>query len=105
MKKERQFLKDLYGNTVVQRPFIKLLQNNRELRKELFQQYLNTEIKPDVALYWESFYSSDELDKMISTKKDTPLYSLRLQFYDLLDRKELPEKYWKHSIDKTPLLK
>jgi len=104
MKKKRQFLSDLNGNKMVEIPFIKLFQKNKELRNQLYQQYLKTEPIPEVSLYWENFYSSDEVARMIEENRDHALYTLRSEFHNLLVKKELPEKYYKHSIDHTKII-
>lgn len=103
MKKERQFLQDLYRTRLFIVPFIELFQKNKDLRRELFQQYLKAKVVPEVSLYWENFYNRKELDEMVRGK-DGPLYVLKHQFHELLAKEELPEKYYKHSLENTPIL-
>lgn len=103
MKKERQFLQDLYRTRLFKVPFIELFQKNKDLRRELFRQYLKAKLVPEVSLYWENFYNRKELDEMAGGK-DGPLYVLKHQFHELLAKEELPEKYNKRSLENTPIL-
>lgn len=102
METEKQFTTDLQQSNL---PFIEMFKKNDDLRNELFQQYLETERFSDVSLYWQSFYTSDELDKMIQEGKDSPLYTLQTEFHNLIGKNELSKKYYKHSIEQTAIIK
>jgi len=124
MKKERQFLNDLYRRTLYIIPFIELFQKNKELKKELFQQYLKTDIKPEFSLFLNSHYSDQELEAgfelahnnipvinfgmasfIPQTDFENSIKDLEKEFYTLSTKKEIAEKFCKHSISETPIIK
>lgn len=53
MQRKRQFLFDLYKNRIGQISFLDYFKNDRFLRKKLFEQYLNTDIKPNFDFFYE----------------------------------------------------
>lgn len=130
MKKERQFLHDLYRGRVSKIPFIELFQNNKELRNELFKQYLKTDTEPDFSLYLNKHYTSKELEKgfeeargnlpsyqsgnvpynlaagfVLQNDFEISIQNLRSKFHTLIAKNEIPEEFYKHSITRTPFIK
>ncbi len=124
MKKERQFLYDLYRRRVKNLPFLHLFQQNKELRKELFQQYLKTDLKPDYDLFLRSHYSEKDLKEgfmevreriplsrvgmasfVPQTDFETSLHNLKREFHNLSAQDQLPDKFKTHSIEKTEVIK
>jgi len=127
MKKKRQFLKDLYRNRVVDLPFIELFQRNKELRNILFDEYLKTDIKPNLSLYLNSFYTDKEIQQEIikannkipnrkfgniymadfvpSTDFEIEYQRINKDFYSLSAKGRVPKEFCKHSISETDLMK
>jgi hypothetical protein len=127
MKKKRQFLKDLYRNRVVDLPFIELFQTNIELRNILFDEYLKTDIKPDLSLYLNKFYTDKEIEQEIikannkipnrkfnnmhmadfvpMTDFEIEFQRIKKEFYSFCAKNEIPKDFCKHSISETCLMK
>lgn len=124
MKKERQFLQDLHRRRVKILPFLHLFQQNKQLRKELFQQYIKTDLKPDYDLFQSSHYSKIELEEgIMAVRKRIPLsrvgmanfipqtdfeislHNLKRKYADLVAKDQLPEKFKKHMIEETAIIK
>ncbi|MBU7571634.1 MAG: hypothetical protein KAF41_13455, partial [Flavobacterium sp.] len=125
MKKEREFLTELYSNHIEEIPFLLHFQRDKQLKSKLFVEYLQTETKPNFSLYLSSHFSKTELDNgfaeiqnniPVSENKNTiagfvpntdfenKIYDLRNQFYDLVAKRELPEIYYSHSIVETKVV-
>lgn len=126
MKKEREFLTELYSNHIEEIPFLVHFQNDKQLKSKLFAEYLQTETKPNFSLYLSSYFSKTELDNgfaeiqnniPVSENKNTiagfvpntdfenKISDLRNQFYDLVSKHELSEMYFSHSITETKVIK
>lgn len=126
MKKEREFLTELYSNHIEEIPFLVHFKNDKQLKSKLFAEYLQTETKPNFSLYLSSHFSKTELDNgfaeiqnniPVSENKKTiagfvpntdfenKISDVRNQFYDLVAKRELSEMYFSHSITETKVIK
>jgi hypothetical protein len=128
MKKEREFLNELYSNQIEKIPYLDYFRNDKYLRKKLFAEYLLTEKKVDLNLFLSNYYSDNEWNKgFIEIHENLPriesrslsdvtipcatfrqktefeknISVLKDKFNHLVSEKELPEKYFSHSIIKT----
>lgn len=120
--KETEFLREL-EKAANELQLLQYFLENEHLRNGLFEQYANTETKPDLRLYYGKYFTETELsneiaknNEMISvqTKDSAAIFApvtdfdkrigeIETEFYDLLKNKNLPKIYYSHSIYETDI--
>lgn len=122
-KKENEFLREL-EKAANELPLMQYFLDNDDLRNGLFEQYTNTETRPDLRLYFGKYFTEKEwISELVKNNEVIPIHSassatnfvpvtdfdkkigeIETEFYDLLKNKNLSEDYYNHSIYETEIV-
>ncbi len=124
MKNKRDFLREFYEIRIEKLPFIAYFQKNKDLRKILFDEYLKTDLKPNLRLYTSQYFTDKEIQKgfrenhamipeakfngtaivasFIPTSKfESRLDEIEVEFYKKVIAESLEKKFFSYQLTKT----